>query len=191
MFLVLLILSLRYRKLRTTVLRLACSVEHAECLREAGELFKNWIQDPKDVRPHPDIRDLVYYYGDWTIHLRFAKGYSRTSFVQNQESYDKSPLIPPPPPLLVIFHSYNRNSGWSKWSSTLRLKLKWINTSIVAVSGMHHAGDEAMWRIMLKKFTAEADSTEKLKLMQGLAAIRSTWILNMYVAQFLEIERII
>ncbi|KAK1134886.1 hypothetical protein K0M31_007653 [Melipona bicolor] len=96
-------------KLRTTVLRLACSVEHAKCLKEAGEIFKNWIQDPRDIRPHPDIRDLVYYYG------------------------------------------------------------------------MHHAGDEAMWRIMLKKFTVETDSTEKLKLMRGLAAIRSTWILNIFI----------
>ncbi|XP_006607951.1 glutamyl aminopeptidase isoform X2 [Apis dorsata] len=52
-----------FQKLRTTILRLACSVEHNECIKEAGKLFKNWISDSKDIRPHPDIRDLIYYYG--------------------------------------------------------------------------------------------------------------------------------
>ncbi|CAL7934097.1 unnamed protein product [Xylocopa violacea] len=97
-------------KLRTTILRLACSVGHEECLEEAGRLFKNWIQDSKDVRPHPDTRDLVYYYG------------------------------------------------------------------------MHHAGDEATWNAMFDKFVAETDATEKLKLMRGLAGIRSSWILNKFIA---------
>lgn len=50
-------------KLRTTILGLACSVEHGKCLEDAGKLFKNWTENPKDVRPHPDIRSLVYYYG--------------------------------------------------------------------------------------------------------------------------------
>ncbi|CAK9820780.1 Glutamyl aminopeptidase [Anthophora plagiata] len=96
-------------KLRTTILGLACSVEHEECLEEAGRLFKRWIYDPRDVRPHPDIRDFVYYYG------------------------------------------------------------------------MNHVGDEATWDIMFAKFVAEIDSSEKLKLMRGLAGIRSAWILNKFI----------
>ncbi|XP_076673126.1 glutamyl aminopeptidase isoform X2 [Andrena cerasifolii] len=96
-------------RLRTTVLGLACSVGHDECLEDAGNIFKRWIQDPKDVRLHPDIRALVYYYG------------------------------------------------------------------------MHHVGDEAAWNIMFQRFVSETDSTEKLKLMRGLAGIRSSWILNRFI----------
>ncbi|OAD57202.1 Glutamyl aminopeptidase [Eufriesea mexicana] len=98
-----------HRKLRTAILRLACAVEHEECLQKAGELFKNWIQDFRDNRPHPDIRDLVYYYG------------------------------------------------------------------------MHHVGDETSWNAMFKKFIAETDSSEKLKLMRGLAGSRSSWILTKFI----------
>ncbi|KOC69924.1 Glutamyl aminopeptidase [Habropoda laboriosa] len=98
--------ELKKKKLRTTVLGLACSMGHQECLKEAGELFKRWIYDPKDVRPHPDICDFVYYYG------------------------------------------------------------------------MNYVGDEATWKIMFEKFSTETDATEKLKLMRGLAGIRSSWILN-------------
>nr|XP_031842296.1 glutamyl aminopeptidase-like [Nomia melanderi]XP_031842297.1 glutamyl aminopeptidase-like [Nomia melanderi]XP_031842298.1 glutamyl aminopeptidase-like [Nomia melanderi]XP_031842299.1 glutamyl aminopeptidase-like [Nomia melanderi] len=96
-------------RLRTSVLGLACSVGHEECLEDAGQIFTKWIQDPKDIRPHPDIRALVYYYG------------------------------------------------------------------------MHNIGDEASWKIMFDRFVAETDSTEKLKLMRGLAGIRSTWILNKFI----------
>ncbi|XP_076239529.1 glutamyl aminopeptidase [Calliopsis andreniformis] len=96
-------------RLRTAILGLACSVGHDECLEDAGNIFKNWIEDPKDDRPHPDIRPLVYYYG------------------------------------------------------------------------MHHVGDEAAWNVVFKKFVAETDSTEKLKLMRGLAGIRSSWILKKFI----------
>ncbi|XP_033329801.1 glutamyl aminopeptidase [Megalopta genalis] len=96
-------------RLRSSILELACSVGHEECLEEGSNIFKSWIQDPKDVRPHPDIRALVYYYG------------------------------------------------------------------------MHHVGDEASWNTMFQRFLAETDSTEKLKLMQGLAGIRSDWILNKFI----------
>lgn len=54
------------RRLRPTVLELACTVGHTECLDEAGEIFKKWIRDSNDTRPHPDIRQLIYYYGKST-----------------------------------------------------------------------------------------------------------------------------
>lgn len=54
------------RRLRPTVLELACTVDHTECLDEAGEIFKKWISDSNDTRPHPDIRQLIYYYGSST-----------------------------------------------------------------------------------------------------------------------------
>lgn len=51
------------------MLDLACSVGHIECLEEASEIFKKWINDIKDVRPHPDIRGLIYYYGQCFMKL--------------------------------------------------------------------------------------------------------------------------
>ena len=52
-----------YRFLRTTILSLACAVGHTECLEDVTSIFLSWINDENDVRPHPDIRTLVYYYG--------------------------------------------------------------------------------------------------------------------------------
>ncbi|KAF7991209.1 hypothetical protein HCN44_002771 [Aphidius gifuensis] len=50
-------------RLRSTILNLACAVGHTECLDEAGAMFKAWIEDPRDTRPHPDIRSFIYKYG--------------------------------------------------------------------------------------------------------------------------------
>ncbi|KAK2575060.1 hypothetical protein KPH14_008800 [Odynerus spinipes] len=96
-------------RLRSIVLDLACSVGHIECLEEAAEIFKKWINDPKDVRPHPDIRGLIYYYG------------------------------------------------------------------------LNYAGSEAEWNLMFDKFVKETDSSEKLKLMRGLAGIKESWILSKFI----------
>lgn len=48
---------------------------------------------------------------------------------------------------------------------------------------MYHVGDEAKWNIMFQRFVDETDSSEKLKLMIGLAGIRSSWILSRLVSQ--------
>ncbi|XP_049536355.1 glutamyl aminopeptidase-like [Anopheles darlingi] len=47
--------------LRTTVLDVACTVGHPECLSEAGERFKRWLNNNDVI--HPDIRSIVYTYG--------------------------------------------------------------------------------------------------------------------------------
>uniref|UniRef100_A0A2M4BBP3 glutamyl aminopeptidase n=1 Tax=Anopheles marajoara TaxID=58244 RepID=A0A2M4BBP3_9DIPT len=47
--------------LRTTVLDLACTVGHPECLKEAGERFSRWLNNNEVI--HPDIRSIVYTYG--------------------------------------------------------------------------------------------------------------------------------
>ncbi|XP_050088228.1 glutamyl aminopeptidase isoform X2 [Anopheles aquasalis] len=47
--------------LRTTVLDLACTVGHPDCLREAGERFQKWLTGNEVI--HPDIRSIVYTYG--------------------------------------------------------------------------------------------------------------------------------
>ncbi|XP_011303363.1 glutamyl aminopeptidase isoform X2 [Fopius arisanus] len=51
------------RRLRSSILSLACTVGHVECLQDVGDIFKNWINNERDDRPHPDIRELVYAYG--------------------------------------------------------------------------------------------------------------------------------
>lgn len=33
-----------------------------QCIDQAGAEFTRWLDNP-DVRPHPDLRELVYYYG--------------------------------------------------------------------------------------------------------------------------------
>lgn len=96
-------------RLRSIILDLACSVGHVDCLKDGAEIFKKWINDPQDVRPHPDIRGLIYYYG------------------------------------------------------------------------LNHAGSEAQWNAMFDKFVKETDSSEKLKLMRGLAGIRESWILRKFI----------
>jgi len=52
------------RILRSTVIELACAMDSPECLKRVGELFKEWLIEEKPQ--HPDIRELVYYYG-WSI----------------------------------------------------------------------------------------------------------------------------
>ncbi|XP_043274166.1 glutamyl aminopeptidase-like [Venturia canescens] len=79
--------------LRKSILELACSVGHQNCLDEAGRIFKAWINDTKDVRPHPDIRSLVYYYGmshvgeeaEWNIMLQ--------KFVEESNAVEKNKLM--------------------------------------------------------------------------------------------------
>ena len=51
-------------KVRPMVIELACAMNSPECLKKAGELFKEWLIEEKPQ--HPDIRELVYYYG-WSI----------------------------------------------------------------------------------------------------------------------------
>ncbi|XP_011698185.1 PREDICTED: glutamyl aminopeptidase-like isoform X2 [Wasmannia auropunctata] len=48
-------------RVRPTVIELACEMENRECLKMAGQLFKEWLL--YDKPQHPDIRELIYYYG--------------------------------------------------------------------------------------------------------------------------------
>ena len=46
---------------------------------------------------------------------------------------------------------------------------------------MNHAGHEKEWEIMFQRFAKETDAAEKVKLMNGLAGIRTAPILEKYV----------
>lgn len=49
------------KEVRITVLDFACALEHKKALKEAERIFMDWFISRK--MPHPDIRELVYYYG--------------------------------------------------------------------------------------------------------------------------------
>ncbi|XP_039305281.1 glutamyl aminopeptidase-like isoform X2 [Solenopsis invicta] len=48
-------------RVRPTVIALACATGSEKCLQRAGDLFKDWLLLKKPQ--HPDIRELIYYYG--------------------------------------------------------------------------------------------------------------------------------
>ncbi|XP_020715909.1 glutamyl aminopeptidase [Ceratitis capitata] len=53
-------------RLRQAVLSAACSLGVESCLEEAAVSFRAWLAAPT-TRPHPDVRETVYYYGMQTI----------------------------------------------------------------------------------------------------------------------------
>lgn len=53
--------NLLQRKLRAVIFKLGCANGLPSCQTKAYELFKRFLNDK--VRPHPDIRYTVYYYG--------------------------------------------------------------------------------------------------------------------------------
>ena len=55
-----------YSRLRVTILNTACSLGLPACLSEASKEFTKWMENPS-VRPHPDVRETVYYYGMFVL----------------------------------------------------------------------------------------------------------------------------
>ncbi|CAI6369413.1 unnamed protein product [Macrosiphum euphorbiae] len=49
------------RKLRAVIIKLGCAYGLPSYLKKVYELFKRFVNDK--IKPHPDIRDTVYYYG--------------------------------------------------------------------------------------------------------------------------------
>lgn len=49
-------------RFRVTILNLACAFGFEPCLREASKQFNAFLLNSKNP-PHPDIRQIVYYYG--------------------------------------------------------------------------------------------------------------------------------
>ncbi|XP_029160957.1 glutamyl aminopeptidase-like isoform X2 [Nylanderia fulva] len=64
---------------RVTILEFACAMEKRKCLKQAGRIFNNWLTLRK--MPHPNIRNLVYYYGmrytsdedNWRVMFEYFK----------------------------------------------------------------------------------------------------------------------
>ena len=53
--------------------------------------------------------------------------------------------------------------------------------SLVYYYGMKSVGTEKEWEIMWQLFVDEQDAVEKVKLMNGLAAVKESWILQKYI----------
>ena len=51
-----------HRRLRMTILKMACLVGQEHCIEKASQEFRKWLDTPYD-RPHPDVRELIYSYG--------------------------------------------------------------------------------------------------------------------------------
>ncbi|XP_059219771.1 glutamyl aminopeptidase [Stomoxys calcitrans] len=49
-------------RLRVTILSAACSLGLPTCLSQASQEFNKWLENPNE-RPHPDVRETIYYYG--------------------------------------------------------------------------------------------------------------------------------
>lgn len=48
--------------LRVSILKASCAFGHPHALEEAHKRFVEWLKNTEE-RPHPDIRNAVYYYG--------------------------------------------------------------------------------------------------------------------------------
>jgi ERAP1-like C-terminal domain len=51
------------RRLRSTVLNLACSCDYNDCLQTASTKFTEWLRDPTTNLPPVNTRQLVYNFG--------------------------------------------------------------------------------------------------------------------------------
>lgn len=56
------ILLTAHSQRRNVILSLACSFGIQDCIDKAGNEFTKWLAAPA-IRPTPDLRDLVYYWG--------------------------------------------------------------------------------------------------------------------------------
>nr|XP_033341698.1 glutamyl aminopeptidase-like [Megalopta genalis] len=85
------------REANNEVQDVSCSMGHEECLEEGSNIFKSLIQDPKDVRPHPDIRTLVYYYAMHRIGSEASRNTMFQRFLAETDSAGKLKLMQGPP----------------------------------------------------------------------------------------------
>ena len=78
--------------MRFTILDTACAFGHQQSLQEAATRFKAWLANPS-VRPHPDIRETVYYYGMMEVGNEAKWQQVWDLFVAEQDASEKSKLM--------------------------------------------------------------------------------------------------
>ncbi|KAL7728103.1 hypothetical protein ACLKA6_002245 [Drosophila palustris] len=79
-------------RLRVTVLGAACSLGLESCLTEVGEQFNTWLTKPT-VRPNPDVRDTVYFFGMQSVGNQEIWETVWELFVNEADASEKSKLM--------------------------------------------------------------------------------------------------
>lgn len=74
-----------------TVLSLACSLGVENCISEAITRFDDFLSNGK--KPHPDLREVVYYYGMTNSGSEEAWDKMWTIFVEEQDANEKTKLM--------------------------------------------------------------------------------------------------
>ncbi|XP_023035875.2 uncharacterized protein LOC6650874 [Drosophila willistoni] len=78
--------------LRVTALSASCSLGLEACLTEVGLQFNSWLANP-DVRPNPDVREAVYYYGMLSVGNQETWESVWDLFVNETDASEKSKLM--------------------------------------------------------------------------------------------------
>lgn len=73
------------------ILSLACSLGVQDCVKEATTRFDDFLN--KNEKPHPDLRDVVYYYG--MVHSGNEEVWDQmwSIFTQEQDANEKAKLM--------------------------------------------------------------------------------------------------
>lgn len=80
-----------FSRLRMTVLSLACSLGVDDCLKEATTRFSNFLT--KNEKPHPDLREVVYYYGMARSASEEIWDQLWSVFIEEQDANEKAKLM--------------------------------------------------------------------------------------------------
>ncbi|XP_053945174.1 glutamyl aminopeptidase-like [Anastrepha ludens] len=79
-------------RLRQTILSSACSLGLESCLQNAAALLKAYLAEPT-TRPHPDIRETVYYHGMSAIGNETTWQAMWSLFIAESDANEKSKLM--------------------------------------------------------------------------------------------------
>lgn len=79
-------------RLRVTILGAACSLGLPACLNQASAEFEKWLANPS-TRPHPDVRETVYYYGMLNSGNEESWNQMWNLFVSETDASEKSKLM--------------------------------------------------------------------------------------------------
>ncbi|XP_044317726.1 glutamyl aminopeptidase isoform X2 [Drosophila rhopaloa] len=79
-------------RLRIKVLSSACSLGHESSLQQAVTLFNQWLASP-EIRPSPDIRDVVYYYGLQQVNTEAAWDQVWKLYLNETDAQEKLKLM--------------------------------------------------------------------------------------------------
>lgn len=77
---------------RVKILSLAGRFEYQPMLTEAATRFTEWLSNPS-VRPNPDIRSAVYYYGMQSVGNEYSWNQVWALFINETDAQEKVKLM--------------------------------------------------------------------------------------------------